>query len=879
MKSGMRFRATLTLSLVFAASYAYAQTRSPNTPLRESPGGAVVKARALASGLSTIPEAAESSISAALGKEDARYRVHAAGAEFRVQNAAQSLGADFTAQGVEVRNKSGRWHFALRGYGYGDELRSLQGTAPQSVANRVEYRRGGLTEWYVNGPAGLEQGFTLNSPPRLLGQRKDQPLTIALALSGNLAASLERDGRTLTLTTADGKPSLRYATLIAYDRSGRRLPAHLELHDNLLLLRVADTGAMYPVVVDPFVQEAKLTASDGAAHDNFAEATAISGDGGTIIVGAAGATITSNISQGAVYVFVKPSTGWAGNLIEAAKLTASDGTKGNGLGGAVAVSSDGSIVVAGADNADSVFGAAYVFVRPSTGWATTSSFAAKLTGTDSTSLDFFGVAVAISGDGGTVVVGSPQAQPAPTFNATGAAYVFVEPVGGWTGNLTQSAELLASDRQFNDGLGSWVNVSSEGTVIAGAISKTIAGNIEQGAAYIFAKPVAGWTGTLTETAELTAPGTTGFGGAATISADGGTVLTGAGTNAGDVAYVFLKPSGGWATTSSFAAKLIPSDTAEDDLFAVDSLAITDDGGRVLAGAPGALIEGNTLEGALYVFLRPSTGWSGNLNETVKLTASDGVALLTLGSSVGLSSDGSIAVGGAGATGGTAGRLGRVYVYQTAPLASVSPANLNFGNQQVGTTSNPQPVTLTNQGSTPLTLPLAITGVGASTPFGTSTNCIAASPLAAGASCTEQITFTPAAVGAANGMLTFTDNSANVLGSAQMVNLSGAGTDFTISASPSGETIPSGHDGVFTLTLTSLGGFIGNVGVTCAGGPPHSTCTISPNLLTLNGTSTAIATIELIPPKNVDHGTFTLVFTATPSGGGVSHSTPVSLKVK
>jgi hypothetical protein len=31
--------------------------------------------------------------------------------------------------------------------------------------NRVEYKRGALTEWYINGPPGLEQGFTLAKPP------------------------------------------------------------------------------------------------------------------------------------------------------------------------------------------------------------------------------------------------------------------------------------------------------------------------------------------------------------------------------------------------------------------------------------------------------------------------------------------------------------------------------------------------------------------------------------------------------------------------------------------------------------------------------------------------------------------------------------------
>ena len=62
-------------------------------------------------------------------------------------------------------------------------------------------------EWYANGPSGLEQGFTLSSAPERLGTG---PLTLALDLSGNLTASLDRDGRGLAFSRAEGEaPVLR----------------------------------------------------------------------------------------------------------------------------------------------------------------------------------------------------------------------------------------------------------------------------------------------------------------------------------------------------------------------------------------------------------------------------------------------------------------------------------------------------------------------------------------------------------------------------------------------------------------------------------------------------------------------------------------------
>src|SRR5208282_4644313 len=109
------------------------------------------------------------------------------------------------------------------------------------------YRRGPLTEWYVNGPIGLEQGFTVNERP---GRTHGQPLAVAIDLSGNLtAASDDRQG--LMLRSADGKPVLRYLGLTAYDATGRELRAWEELRGSRLMLKVDDAGAHYPLVIDP----------------------------------------------------------------------------------------------------------------------------------------------------------------------------------------------------------------------------------------------------------------------------------------------------------------------------------------------------------------------------------------------------------------------------------------------------------------------------------------------------------------------------------------------------------------------------------------------------------------------------------------------------
>ena len=99
--------------------------------------------------------------------------------------------------------------------------------------------------------------------------------------------------------------------------------------------------------------------------------------------------------------------------------------------------------------------------------------------------------------------------------------------------------------------------------------------------------------------------------------------------------------------------------------------------------------------------------------------------------------------------------------------------------------------------------------------------------------------------------------------------------FNISAGPTPQTIPPGHSATYTITLTSVGGLTGNVSLGCIGFPPHSTCSISPSTVMLNGT--AKTTVKLTASEQINHGTFTLTFTGTM--GGITKSTQVSLTVK
>jgi N-acetylneuraminic acid mutarotase len=105
---------------------------------------------------------------------------------------------------------------------------------------------------------------------------------------------------------------------------------------------------------------------------------------------------------------------------------------------------------------------------------------------------------------------------------------------------------------------------------------------------------------------------------------------------------------------------------------------------------------------------------------------------------------------------------------TTTAVTLSPSSLSFRKQQVGTTSRPQEVTVTNTGNAPLSIAtLAIAG-----DFAQTNTCPVAGSLALGQSCAIDVTFTPRGTGLRTGALTMTDNA---IGSPQSVSLSGTGT--------------------------------------------------------------------------------------------------------
>jgi hypothetical protein len=319
-----------------------------------------------------------------------------------------------------------------------------------------------------------------------------------------------------------------------------------------------------------WTQQQRLNPSDPITGDQFGSSVAVSSDGTTAVVGAE----SKASSAGAVYVFTRSGSVWT----QQQKLTASDSAAGIRLGSSAGLSADGNTLIAGARGNGVGAGAAYVFTRSGSVW----SQQQKLTASDAAAGDYFGSAVAMSGDGATAVAGAPA-----KASSTGAVYVYSRSGSVWT----QQQKLTASDGATGDSFGTSVATSSDGsTTLAGASGK--AGYT--GAAYAFTRSGVVWT----QQAKLTASNgvaADAFGGHVALSSNGSVAFLSASgklDNTGAI-YQFTRSGSVWTQ----ATETTSTDDADGDTVG-SSISTTGTGGVAFVGADGD----EKYTGAAYVFV-------------------------------------------------------------------------------------------------------------------------------------------------------------------------------------------------------------------------------------------------------------------------------------
>jgi len=338
--------------------------------------------------------------------------------------------------------------------------------------------------------------------------------------------------------------------------------------------------------------------------------------------------------SGSVYVFERRGTVW----IEQAKLTASDSTAHDYFG--ISVYINGNTLVVGAtgdDDSGTNSGSVYVFERRGAVWTEQ----AKLTASDGAAYDNFGSSVSL--DANTLLVGAPLDDANSTDS--GSVYVFERRGAVWT----ELAKLTASDGVAYDIFGGSVSIHAQTVLVGAPLDDDSGGN--SGSVYVFGLTETG----LTEQAKLIASdGTADDNFGSSVSISGQTAVVGAygddvnGTNSGS-AYVFVHRGSSWVED----AKLLPSDGAEDDFFG-HSVSISAQ--TAVIGAYGDEVN-DTSSGSAYVFVHRGRSWV----EDAKLFPSDGAADDFFGHSVSIS--GQTAVIGAYGDDDNGTNSGSAYVYK------------------------------------------------------------------------------------------------------------------------------------------------------------------------------------------------------------------------
>jgi hypothetical protein len=428
-------------------------------------------------------------------------------------------------------------------------------------------------------------------------------------------------------------------------------------------------------------------------------------------------------NSGAAFIFVRSGTTWS----EQAYLKSGNNSPLDEFGTAVGVS--GNTVLVGSPHEDSGTtgvnsvpdtngtdsGAGYVFTLSGSTWSQEAFVKSSNTQVGTGVGDFFGKAVAISGD--TVVIGAESEDSGTnginsmsdeSRSDSGAAYVFVRAGGAWI----QQAYLKASNASWSHWFGRSVGVSGDTIVVGSPRENSNSTGVNSvpnnsisyyGAAYVFVRSGSTWSQqAYLKPMQINAGDNFGE----SVAVNGDTVVVGApdedssigGVNftpnesasSAGAAYVFVRSG----TTWSQQAYLKAVQVSAGDLFGT-SVAVS--GTSVIVGARSedsstsginsSPNETASAAGAAYVFVRNGTAWS----QQAYLKASNTGTGDRFGSAVTISSNTAI-VGAAGEDSGTTGvnsvpdeggaDSGAAYVFQRTGSSWIQQAYLKAGNSVV-----------------------------------------------------------------------------------------------------------------------------------------------------------------------------------------------------
>ncbi len=475
------------------------------------------------------------------------YRVDASARGITAMNPAQSLVVDFAPTGPVIARAGARLALRFGSLTVGRSASILAPVAPTVAGNTVTYAHPGVSEWYANRPAGLEQGFTVAAPPASAGSGD---IALTMRMSPGVEARLALSRKSVDLLVG-GRSVFGYGNLVATDAAGHRLRAWLSAAGARLQVHVAAAHAAYPVRIDPlFINQEEL----GGSSRRFA----LSGDGNTLLV--------EHIEHGTEeLVFVRSGLDWSQQGLPL--VPSEPGAQiyhSAFMSGALSEDGNTALIPGVKQDGESVV---FVFERAGASWSQT----ATLSSPEPFEGSAFGFSVALSSDANTAVVCDPNA-------GAGAAWVFVRSGGKWS----QVGPKLTG--ATSGGFGYTAALSGDGNT-------ALIAEEHSGLAWVFTRSGEEWT---REATPLGIGGRTFVEGPVALSANGQIALL------GWDALVYEREGEGWVEQTQF--------TTEEEPMIGEGAAMSADGRTILIGEARYKEPHHPPIGRVLVFHRSGGEW-------------------------------------------------------------------------------------------------------------------------------------------------------------------------------------------------------------------------------------------------------------------------------
>ncbi len=513
----------------------------------------------------TLSEGTDTGWLAKVEKELADLEYHASDTTKGLQapNRVHNLRTYFSSAGISLVERTGEmdselFQMHLAGMGRGSGISPFARTAEISFTdNRVELRHEGISEWYVNGPEGLEQGFTVFQRPAGTG-----PLTLSLSVLG---AETRLQGEKILLVTRSGR-KLEYGKLYVSDARGRGIDASMAPSaEGMIRITVQDMLAEYPLVIDPLISspaDAMVESNQEGAMMGHSVSGAgdVNGDGYDDVIVGVFRYDHGQENEGAAFIYHGSASGISTTYAAMVESNQVEAEMGYSVSGAGDVNGDGyDDVVIGAwlyDNGQTGEGAAFIYHGSASG--VSSTYAAMVESNQTAA--YMGVSVSgagdVNGDGyDDVIVGAYCYNNGEALE--GAAFVYH---GSDSGISTTYATMVESN-QISAYMGE--SVSGAGDVNGDGYDDVIVGDAwydngqtGEGAAFIYHGSASGVSSTyaaMVESNQVSACMGQSVSGAGDVDNDGySDVIVGAAyyNNDDGAAFIYYGSASGIGTTNA-----------------------------------------------------------------------------------------------------------------------------------------------------------------------------------------------------------------------------------------------------------------------------------------------------------------------------------------